>query len=145
MGTAADHAYLIWSLTTSGLGTTLTTSGNSGGYSTANPNARTAIDFRFGWADDIWLSASATGGAGTNLIVILDAYDAQGNLFGGSTGLGQGTPMSVTLATAPLSKVTFGGRHGGAGGAYFVLPEWGQISWTLTGSMTGCEISLYGR
>lgn len=145
MGTAADRVYLIWSLTSSGLGTTISGSGNSGGYSTANPNARTAVDFRFGWADDLWLSVSATGGAGTTLKVYLAAYDAQGNLLGGGTGIGS-APMVAQIGTAPLSAVVFGGRHGGAGGSYFVLPEWGQVFWTIaTGSMTGVEISLYGR
>lgn len=136
MGQSADRAFLIWSLTASGDGTTLTTSGNSGAYTVSSLNARTAVDLR--WADDIWLSVTAVGGAGTALTVQLDAYDAQGNLFP--------QLLKVTLASAPGQAVAFGGRHGGGGaGSYFVLPDWGRVSWALTGSMTGAEISLYGR
>jgi|SRR5579872_6026349 len=136
MGQSADRAFLIWSLTASGDGTTLTTSGDSGLYTASSLNARTAVDLR--WADDIWLSVTAAGGAGTALTAQLDAYDAQGNLF---TQL-----LKVTLASAPGRAVAFGGRHGGGGaGSYFVPSEWGRVSWALTGSMTGAEISLYGR
>ena len=145
MGGAHDRAYLIWSLTSSGLGTTISGSGNSGGYSAATPYARTAIDFRYGWAEDIWLSVSATGGAGTTLKAFLAAYDSQGNLVGAGTGIGT-APMVASLPSAPGAVAAFGGKHGGSGGSYFVLPEWGQIFWTIaSGSMTGVEISLYGR
>lgn len=133
---AERPARLIWSLTASGEGTTITTSGNSGNYSAANPNARTAVDLRY--IDDVWLSVSAQGGAGTAATVQLDAYDDLGNLFA--------QVLKVTLASAPGSAVAFGGRHGGGGSSsYFVLPEWGRVSWALTGSMTGVEIALYGR
>jgi hypothetical protein len=131
-----ETAFLIWSLQNSGAGTTITTSGNSGSYTATTPNSRTAVDLR--WADDLWLSVNATAGAGTALTAQLDAYDDQGNLF---TQL-----LKVTLASSPNSAVVFGGRHGGGGsGTYFVLPEWGRVSWALTGSMTGVEIALYGR
>jgi len=133
-----DSVRLIWSLTsaTPAIGTTITTSGNSGGWSASPPNARSAVDLRR--VDDVWLSVSAAGGAGTAATVQLDAWDDQGNLFA--------QLLKVTLASAPGSAVAFGGRHGGGGsGSYFVLPEWGRVSWTLTGSMTGVEIALYAR
>lgn len=139
MGTAADRVYLIWSLTSSGLGTTLTTSGNSGGYTATGVPQRTTVDLRYGWGDDYWLSVFATGGAGTGLVAQLDAYDDQGNLF-------PAILTATSVASAPGHAVVFGGRHGGGGtGTYFVAPEYGRISWALTGTMTGVEIALYGR
>ena len=140
-----DSVRLIWSLTTSGGGTDITTSGNSGPYTAPGPttptatNARTAVDLRR--IDDVWLSVYAASGAGTSLTVYLDAYDDQGNLWTGSNAL-----LSLTLASAPGQKAVYGGRHGGGGsGTYFVAPEWGRVSWALTGTMTGVEIALYGR
>jgi hypothetical protein len=130
-----ETAYLIWSLTASGQGTTITTSGNSGSYTATTPNARTAVDLR--WTDDVWLSISATAGAGTSLTVQVDGYDDQGNLFA--------QLLKATLASSPGTAVVFAGRHGGASTSYAVFPEWGRVSWALTGSMTGCEICLYGR
>lgn len=135
-----DSARLIWSLAASGLGTALATSGNSGPY-TATPApgvGRTAVDLRR--VGDVWLSVVAAGGSGTALTVLLNAYDDLGSLLGGNTGL-----LPVTLASAPGSAVAFAGRHGATSTSYVVLPEWGQISWALTGTMTGCEIALYGR
>lgn len=132
-------ARLIWSLTSSLPATSITTSGNSGAYSAANPSARTAVDLRR--VSDVWLSVFATAGSGTALTVNLDAYDDLGNLWTGANAL-----MSVTLASAPGQKAAYGGRHAtGSGSAYFVAPEWGRISWALTGTMTGVEIALYGR
>lgn len=131
-----DSVKLIWSLTASGTGTTITTSGNSGSYSAANGNARTVVDLRR--ADDVWLSVIAAGGAGTSATVQIDGYDDQGNLFA--------QLLKVQLASAPGNAVAFGGRHAGGGSSTFlVLPEWGRVSWALTGSMTGVEIALYAR
>lgn len=131
-----DSAKLVWSLAGSGLGTDLVTAGDSGPYTAANPNARTAVDLRR--VDDMWLSVIAAGGSGTALTVQLDGYDDQGNLFPAL--------LAVTLAAAPGQAVKFGGRHGGGGsGTYLVAPEWGRVSWALTGTMTGCEIALYAR
>jgi len=138
-----DSVRLIWSLNsnTAAPATAITTSGNSGPYTAAPApqSTRTAVDLRR--IDDVWLSVYATSGAGTALTVYLDAYDDQGNLWTGSNAL-----LSLTLASAPGQKAVYGGRHGGGGsGTYFVAPEWGRVSWTLTGSMTGVEIALYGR
>lgn len=136
-----QSAFLIWSLQASGLGTTISGAGNSGTYSTANPNARTLVDTR--WADDMWLSVNAAGGGGTNLKAQVNWYDDQGNLFQFSTGT---TPLfGVTVASAPGNAIAFAGRHGGASGNFLVASEWAQVAWTITGSMTGVEIALYGR
>jgi hypothetical protein len=132
-----DSVRLIWSLTSNGPATAITTSGNSGTY-TATPNPgvpRTAVDLR--WADDVWLSVNATAGSGTTATVQLDGYDDQGNLFA--------QLLKVTLASSPGQAVAYAGRHGGATASFLVLPEWGRVSWALTGTMTGVEIALYGR
>ena len=136
-----DSARLIWSLASNGPATSITTSGNSGAY-TATPNPgvpRTAVDLRR--VDDVWFSVYATAGSGTALTVNLDVYDDQGNLW---TGAGQSL-LSLTLASAPGQQAVYGGRHGATTGTFFVLPEYGRISWALTGTMTGVEIALYGR
>ena len=135
---------LIWSLTAAGLstGTTISAGGNSGSYTATAQNARTAIDLRR--MDDIWMSVNAGGGGGTNLKVQLNFYDDQGNLFQFITGT---TPLlGVTVASAPGQAIAFAGRHGGGGSGNYVVPsEWGQVAWTITGSMTGVEIAVYGR
>lgn len=127
-------ARLIWSLANSG-SSTITTSGNSGGWAPAdNGLPWSAVDLR--WADDVWLSVSAGAGAGTAATVQLDGYDDQGNLFA--------QLLKATLASAPGVAVAYGGRHGPSG-SYAVFPQWGRVSWALTGSMTGVEIALYAR
>lgn len=128
-------ARLLWSLAASGTGTAITTSGNSGPYNAASPNARTAVDLRR--AEDVWLSVFAGGGSGTAATVQVDAYDDLGNLYL--------QVLKVTLASAPGQAVASGGMHGGGAGAYVIFPEWGRVSWSLTGSMTGVEIALYAR
>lgn len=129
-----DSVRLIWCLSTGGPATSITTSGNSGLYTATNQNNRTAVDLRR--VDDVWLSVSAGAGAGSAATIQLDGYDDQGNLFA--------QLLKVTLASAPGTAVAFGGRHSGST-SYLVLPEWGRVSWALTGSMTGVEIALYGR
>jgi hypothetical protein len=140
-----DSVMLLWSLTDQGLstGTTISATGNSGGYNALTPNACSAVDLRH--ADDYWLSVIAAAGVGTNLKVQLNLFDAQGNLFQYITGT---TPLlGVTVASAPGQAIAFAGRHGGGGSGNYIVPSsWGQIAWTIaTGSMTGVEINLYGR
>jgi hypothetical protein len=132
-----DSARLIWSLTSNLPATSITTSGNSGAY-TATPLPgvpRTAVDLRR--VDDLWLSVNAAAGSGTTATVQLDGYDSQGNLFA--------QLLKVTLASSPGQAVAYAGRHGSGAATFLVLPEYGRISWTLTGTMTGVEIALYGR
>ena len=144
---ADDSTWLIWSLTASGLGTTLTANGNSGSYTATAQNARTSVDLRR--VDDVWLSVSVGTVTGTTptLKVFLNAYDDQGNLYGqGATPL-LVAPGSGSINAAGVTAV-FGGRHAGSSGAYFVLSEWGQVSWQVTGTtpvFSGVEIALYAR
>lgn len=141
-----DSVKLIWSLSASALGTTISAAGNSGTWPTIQPqpirNAVTPVDLRR--ADDMWLSVIAAGGAGTSLKVQLNFYDDLGNLFQFSTGT---TPLfGVTVAAAPGQAIVFAGRHGAAGGSYLVASEWGQVAWSATAyPFTGVEIALYGR
>ena len=142
-------ARLIWALSLAGLptGNTLTASGNSGGFTPA-VNVKSPVDLRY--IDDIWLSvnvANAPTGTTPTLKVFLNAFDDQGNLYGQGTTPLLVAPSSGSISTSGMT-VVFGGRHGGSGGAYFVLPEWGQVSWQVTGttpSFSGVEIALYGR
>lgn len=139
-----DSVKLIWSLNASGLGTTLTGNGNSGAWSSANPNRMTPIDLRR--VDDLTITAYVAGavtGTTPSLTIQFGFFDDQGNLF-------QPTAFKLTAITAASSATTAQflaiGRHAGSAGTYIALPEWGQIAWTLTGttpSFGGVEIALY--
>jgi hypothetical protein len=142
--TLYPRSRLIWSLTASGLGTTLSASGNSGdwavtgGQSEQSVNDLTPVDLRD--AQDVVLMVTVGGVTGTPAFVVdLDIYDDQGNLF------------TAVISTASLaaagSKTAAGGLHGSSS-AYLVLPAWGRVSWSgLTGgaAVTGTEIALFGR
>lgn len=130
-----QRAKLIWSLSTSGEGTTITGPGNSGSWSSANPNAESAIDLRD--ITDILLLVSVGGITGTPaLIVTLNFFDNLGNAY--TSGITSGS----AIATAK-NVFACGGLHGSPG---IVFPSWGQVAWTQTSaSVTGTEIELYGR
>ena len=133
-----DSARLIWTLGNSGIGTTISGSGNSGPYTAASLNDRTAVDLRR--ADDLALMVYVTGiTSAPTLKVMIDGYDDEGNLF---PSLGATANITGTGAAAPV----YIGRHGGASGNYVVVPEWGRVSWTCTGgTCTGVGIALYTR
>jgi len=141
-----DSVMLLWSLTSQSLatGTTISAAGNSGPYNGLTPNNSTTVDLRH--SDDYWLSATAAGGAGSNLKVQLNLFDDQGNIF---QFISSATPLlGVTVASAPGQAIAFAGRHGGGstGSNYLVPSPWGQVAWTIgSGSMTGVNIALYGR
>lgn len=140
-----DSVKLIWSLATSGLGTTLTANGNSGTWSNATPNRMTPVDLRR--VDDLTMTAYVAGAvSGTNpsLTIQFGFYDDQGNLF-------QPTAFKLTAITAASTPTTAQflavGRHAGSAGTYIALPEWGAVSWAITGTanptFNGVEIALY--
>ena len=138
MSTRYPHASrLLWSLMSSGLGTTLNAAGNSGAWS-AGAQVQSAIDLRE--ITDVWLSAVVTGsvtGAAPSLVVNLDVFDDQGNLFP--------AVLSTAALTAAGSKAVSGGMHGGSG-ASVTFPSFGRVSWTVgTGNFSTVAISLYGR
>jgi hypothetical protein len=149
MGNLQPRAKLIWSLTASGKGTTLSAGGNSGSWAGSGPgdwppalNAETPVDLRE--ITDVVLMVSVGAIASSpSLQVGLDVYDNLGNLF---ANVLQTAAITSAVNTVP---VLAGGLHGGYNGtasSYLVLPEWGRVSWTLSGgSMTGVQIALYGR
>ena len=136
----------IWTLSNSGLGTTISASGNSGGYATTGPPPWTpdnlsAIDLRY--VEDLFLSVFVAGTAGSTITVGLSVFDDLGNVFAIP-----GSSVTVTAAGAAGAKFISIGKHGGAATAtsYTVFPEWGQVVWSsVTGTFTGTEIALYGR
>jgi hypothetical protein len=128
----------IWSLSGSGLGTTLTGSGSSdpGGWqSPASPHSN--VDLRD--IADVWLAVTVSQiSASTTLQVQLDFFDDTGNLY----------PAQLQLASA----LNAAGSASIAGGLHvatkpLVIPEWGRVSWTVTGATPSilCDISLFGR
>ena len=135
-----DSVRLIWSLAASGLGTTLSASGNSGGWSNVNVNAESLLDLR--WTDDLSIMVSAAAIVSTpTLTVALDGYDDQGNLFPGLVKV-----TALTAAGSAATQIASGGSHAPTAGTYIVFPSWGRISWTCTGgSTTGTEIAVYAR
>lgn len=135
-----NRAKILWRLSSSGAGTTLTANGNSGGYTATNINGVTVVDLRR--VTDVALMVYVGGAvfAGSSLVVNLDIYDAAGNLFP--------AVMSTAAITAiATGKVAYGGLFSG-GTSQIVYPEWGRVSWAVTGatpSLAGVEISLFGR
>lgn len=134
-----ESVRLIWSLTASGLGTTIGGNGNSGGF-TGGQNARTPVDLRR--ADDLELMVYVTGKTVTPALVVgLGIYDDQGNLY--QPAAFQLTP---TLTSVPVGSLLAIGRHAGSAGTYVTLPDWGQVYWTCSGgTVTGVEIAVYVR
>ncbi len=138
-----DPARIIWSLAASGIGTTLTASGNSGGYNAATPNACTVVDLRA--VEDVLLTLVVNGvvtGTTPTLAAQLDIYDDVGNLI-------PGVLKTSPNLTAAGSLYVSGGVHGSSAASSIVLPSWGRISWTVGGTATptfpGAEICLFGR
>jgi hypothetical protein len=130
-----DSVRLLWSLTASGIGTSISGAGNSGTWSAANPNQETAVDFR--WTDDLALFVFVGSIASTPTLTV--KVDDLGNLF---PALATTTGIVAAGAAAPV----YIGRHGGASGNFVVLPSWGRVSWTCTGgTANGVEISLWAR
>ncbi len=136
----APTARLIWSLTDSGLGTTITTAGNSGAWSGTGAAfaALTPVDLRD--ATDVALMVTVGGITGTPAFtVLLNVFDDLGNAY--ASGI-----TTTSIATASSALIS-GGMHG-LTGKQLILPAWGQVAWTQTGggaSVTGVEIALYGR
>jgi hypothetical protein len=140
VGNYDSRSRLLWRLSQSGLGTVLTANGNSGPYTLTQLNAVTAVDLRFTTDLALMVYVAGTVAATSSLVVNLDMYDAAGNLFP--------AVMSTAAITATATgKVAYGGLFSG-GTSQIVYPEWGRISWAVTGttpSLAGVEISLYGR
>lgn len=145
MSNLYPFAKLLWSLTASGDGTTISAAGNSGSWAGNGPgdlypqvSAETAVDLRD--AADVVLMVTVGGVTGTPAFVVnLDCYDDQGNLFPAM--------LSTASLAAAGSKTAAGGLHGGSASSYLVLPRWGRVSWSglTSASVTGAQIALFGR
>lgn len=138
MPSTNQSVFLLWSLASSGLGTTISAAGNSGSWSSTNPSAESAIDFR--WTDDLALLVNVTSITSTpTLKVSVDAFDNQGNLYAA-------VAATANITGAGAAAPVYIGRHGGASGNFVVLPGWGRVSWTCSGgSCVGTEINLWAR
>lgn len=137
-GLPGPPARVLWTSAGANIGTGFTVTGNSGPWSMADPNRVTAVDLRD--VNDLWLTASVAAVAGTtpSLTVSFGVYDPAGNLFNLAT---------LTALTAVGAQSAYIGAHGPTAGTYAVLPQWGLISWTVSGTnpnLTGL-ISLVGR
>jgi hypothetical protein len=133
-----NPARLCWSLTNSGIGTTISGAGNSGGWSSMNPSLESLFDLRF--IDDIglyvWVGSVASS---PSLKVQIDGYDDLGNMI-------PALAATSAITTAGPAAPVYVGKHGGTAGNFIVLPSWGRVSWTCTGgSCSGVEISIIGR
>ena len=134
---------LIWSLSGSGLGTTISAAGNSGPWIPPSPTppysyGRSALDLQR--TSDVLITAFCTG-AGTTMSVVLNGFDDQGNLFGPLLTVGP-----LTASGSAGAKFASAGRHGAGGtNSYIVFPFFGQIAWTATGSFTGVEICVFAQ
>lgn len=143
MSNLYPFAKVLWSLTSSGAGTTLSAGGNSGAWAGNGAgdlypqvSAETAIDLRD--STDVVLMVNVGGVTSSpTLVVTVNVFDDLGNSY--STGLASGN------ITGTGSKMVPGGLHG-ASTAYLVLPRWAQVAWTISGgTVTGTEIALFGR
>jgi hypothetical protein len=146
MGNLQPRSKIIWTLAATSSGSTLSATGNSGNWESNASGAggwppvvseRTPVDLRE--ISDVALMVSVGGITSTPALTVnLDVYDDQGNLY-------PAVLTSGAISAAGVKSVS-GGLHGGSAGSYLVLPDWGRVSWTVTGgTVTGTQIVLYGR
>lgn len=138
-------AKLLWSLAASGIGTTISGSGNSGGWQGAGAgDLLPQVDFESAvkLRDVLDVALFVNVGAVTStpaFQVQLDLFDGQGNLYAQVL-------KTASLSAAGAATPVYAGLHGGSASSYLLLPEWGRVSWTCTGgTVTGTEIALWGR
>jgi hypothetical protein len=145
MSNLYPRSRILWSLAASGIGTTISGSGNSGGWEGAGPgdilpqaDFETAVDLRD--IQDVALLVNVGGITSSPAFQVqLDVYDDAGNVY-------LQLIKTASLAAAGSAAPVYGGLHGGAASSYLVLPSWGRVSWTCTGgTVTGTSILLYGR
>lgn len=123
----------LWDLSSSGLGTTITASGNSG---------TPLIDLLD--VTDVWLSLFVVGtptGTTPTLAVQLDVQDPAGNWF---TAIAK----TATVNTAGTGASAFAGLHMpnvSTSSAAFPLPRYGRIAWTIGGTASPAfpQTSIY--
>lgn len=123
----------LWTLSASGLTTTLSASGNSG--------STTPISLRE--VTDVWLAVFVAGtstGTSPTLDVQLDVQDADGNWF-------LQVAKTTQITAGPGSSSVSCGLHIASTGS-MVLPRYCRVAWTLGGTtpvFPKSSISLFGR
>lgn len=144
MGTYEDRAKLIWSLSGSGAGTTISAAGNSGTWgdtpTAPYPSSLIALSPASDVALFVYVAGTPTGTT-PSLTVQLDVFDGAGNLF---PQVLKTAAVTATGAAAPV----YAGVRGGAATSYAVFPAYGRISWTVSGTTPVfplVEIQLWGR
>jgi hypothetical protein len=134
---------ILWSLASSGQGTTVSGSGNSGGWAGYTPgddvpqlDFESSVDLRD--VQDVALFVNVGAVTSTPAFLVqLDLFDDAGNLYAQAA-------KTASLAGSGSAAPVYAGMH--APSAYLVLPSWGRVSWTCTGgTVTGTSIFLYGR
>lgn len=140
MAVYEDRAKLLWSLSGSGLGTTISAAGNSGGFGDTAPASFPSSPITCGLCADIQLLINVGGVTSTpSFKVQVGYFDSKGNLY-------QPTGLQTAAITAAGQTILNAGSRGGAAGTYFIFPEFLQVSWTCSGgSVTGVSIDLWGR
>jgi hypothetical protein len=127
----------LWQLSQSGIGTTVTASGNSGAPS---------VDLQE--VTDVWLSlylGAAPTGTSPTLAAQLDVLDPDGNWI-------TAVCKTATVNASGGSASAFAGLHMpnvSTSSAAFPLPRWGRVAWTIGGtggpSFTVVSMCLSGR
>jgi hypothetical protein len=135
---ATPSATRLWTLSGSGLGQNIAGSGSSdpNGWQ-ANTDRHSNVDLRD--VADVWLAVAVSSiSASTSIQVQLDFFDNDGNVYGAQLQL------AAALTATGVSSVA-GGLH--IASKSLVLPEWGRVSWTVTGASPAivADISLFGR
>lgn len=138
-------AKILWSLAASGAGTTISGSGNSGGWQGAGPgDILPQVDFesavKLRDVLDVGLFVNVGGITSSPAFQVqLDVFDDAGNLYAQVL-------KTASLSAAGAAAPVYAGLHGGSASSYLLLPQWGRVSWTCTGgTVTGVSIYLYGR
>lgn len=128
----------LWDLKSSGLGTTLSVSGNSG---------TTLIDLLD--VTDVWLSLWVAGtptGTTPTLAAQLDVQDPDGNWF---TALAKTTTVNTTASGASaVAGLHMPTAASGSAAVSWPLPRWCRVAWVLAGTtpvFPGVSLCLTGR
>lgn len=144
MGAYNDRAICLWSLSGSGLGSTISGAGNSGGDVDTAPADFMSSAVSLDPCSDFQLMVYVTGKTLTPTFAVqLGYFDNLGHLFTPSS-----LNLPVTVTSVPATAFLNAGVRAGSGGSsvYFAFPNWGQVSWTCTGgTVTGVELELWGK
>ena len=142
MSNLYPRSRVLWSLAPSGLGTTISGAGNSGGWQGDTPgddvpqvDFETAVDLRD--IQDVALLVTVGGITSAPAFQVqLDVLDDAGNLY---AQVLKTASLSAPGSAAPV----YAGLHGGAASSYLVLPSWARVSWTCAGGTVTGVASIF--